>query len=163
MKTLRTWATPLTIGTFIVISVTGVLMFFHANTGLNKLVHEWVGLVMVAAVLAHLLLNWRAFTTYFKRPVAMTLMAVGAVVLAVSFAFNTGSEGGPDGMRALMMSVGNAKVETLAELAGKDTDTVLASLGAAGYDATADETLAALSGGDRAAQDGIINVVFAAN
>lgn len=161
MKRLRSWATPLTIGTFVIISVTGVLMFFHADSGLNKVVHEWIGLVMVAAVFAHLLLNWRAFTTYFKRPVAVTLMSVGALVLAASFFLGGGADGGPDGMRALMMSVGNARVATLAELAGQDTETVLASLDAAGFDATADETLAALSGGDRAKQDEIIGLVFA--
>lgn len=161
MKSLRAWATPLTVGTFLVISVTGVLMFFHADSGLNKVIHEWIGLAMVAAVGAHLLLNWRAFTTYFKRPLAVTVMGVGAAVLAASFLLGGATEGGPDGMRALMMSVGNARIETLADLAGKDTETVLTSLDAAGYTAEASETLATLSGGDRTAQDQIISVVFA--
>lgn len=159
MKSLRTWATPVTIGTFIVISVTGVLMFFHADSGLNKLVHEWIGLVMVAAVAAHVLMNWRAFTTYFKRPVAVTLMGIGALVLASSFLLG-GADASPDGMRALMMSVGNARVATLAELAGEDTEAVLAALDAAGIPATPDATLAALSGGDRTKQDEIIGLVF---
>ena len=161
MKSLRAWATPLTVATTLVTLVTGVLLFFHLSPGLTRVGHEWIGMVMVIAVAAHLLLNWRAFTTYFRRPVGLTLMIAGAAVLAASFVAGGSAEGGADGMRALMMSVGNARVETLAELAGKDTDAVLASLGAAGIDASADQTLSALSGGDHGVQDQIVGVVFA--
>ena len=79
--TLRSWATPLVIATFAVSGVTGILMFLHADSGLNKLAHEWIGLAMVAAVLAHLVLNWRAFTTYFRRPLAQVIMATHSPIL----------------------------------------------------------------------------------
>lgn len=39
----REIATPLTIGIFLIMSVTGILMFFHWDTGFNKLAHEWLG------------------------------------------------------------------------------------------------------------------------
>ena len=42
MKISREWATPLTIGAFGLMSVTGMLMFFHLDTGFNKLAHEWL-------------------------------------------------------------------------------------------------------------------------
>lgn len=41
---LRKCATPLTIGASLLPGVTGILMFFHANSGLNALAQEWVGL-----------------------------------------------------------------------------------------------------------------------
>lgn len=37
---LKTWAGPLTIGSFVVIAGTGILMFFHLNVGVVKLAHE---------------------------------------------------------------------------------------------------------------------------
>ena len=43
MKLSRDWATPLTAGAFIVLAVTGLLMFFHLDRGLNHLAHEWLG------------------------------------------------------------------------------------------------------------------------
>ena len=49
----RPWITPLVIGTFALMAVTGSLMFFHLDTGLNKTAHEWLGWAMVAAVLLH--------------------------------------------------------------------------------------------------------------
>jgi hypothetical protein len=38
---LRSWATPLTIGAFFLMAITGVLMFFEWNTGLTTVVHQW--------------------------------------------------------------------------------------------------------------------------
>ena len=46
--TFRESATPLTIGSFLLIAITGVLMFFHLDSGLNKLAHEWLGWAMIA-------------------------------------------------------------------------------------------------------------------
>lgn len=38
--TLKSWATPLVIATFIISAVTGILMFFHQEIGLIKPVYE---------------------------------------------------------------------------------------------------------------------------
>ena len=54
---LRTWAGPLTIGSFGVVATTGILMFFHADSGSMKLAHEWLGWLLVLGVIAHVVLN----------------------------------------------------------------------------------------------------------
>jgi hypothetical protein len=83
MQVSREWATPVTIGAFMLMSVTGVLMFFHADRGFNKLAHEWVGLVMVGGVAAHAMANWAAFTRYFLTGVfSRGVIALGLVLLA---------------------------------------------------------------------------------
>ncbi|GKY88634.1 DUF4405 domain-containing protein [Sinisalibacter aestuarii] len=161
MKTLRLWATPLTVATTLITLVTGIFLFFHYAPGLTRVSHEWIGMLMAVAVFAHLLLNWRAFTTYFKRPAGLTLMGLGAVAMAATVLVSMPArEGGPSGFRAAMAAMNTARIETLADLAGEETDAVLARLGAAGIDATADSTVSALSGGDRAAQGEIIAMVF---
>lgn len=53
IKVSREWATPVTVGVFVVMAATGLLMFFHLDIGLNKAAHEWLGWLMVAAVAAH--------------------------------------------------------------------------------------------------------------
>lgn len=161
MKSLRPWATPLTIATTLVTVVTGGLLFFHASPGLTRVSHEWIGMAMVVAVVAHVLLNLRALTTYFKRPVGLALMSLGAVTMAATLLFSSGESGASGGMRVAMTAMNNARIETLADLAGQDTDTVLARLDAAGIDASAGETLSALAGEDHAKQDEIIGLVFA--
>ena len=46
----RPWITPVVIGAFTLSAVTGVLMFFHLDSGLNKTAHEWLSWAMVIGV-----------------------------------------------------------------------------------------------------------------
>ena len=148
MKHLRAYATPLTIGTFLIMGATGILLFFHTNTTLNKVVHEYVGLVMVAAVILHVVLNWRAFQTYFKRPVALTLMGASAVMLAASFVSLGEETGGTRPDLAVLQMVSSASLTDLAPIMGTDAADLVARLAEQGVTATPDQTLIDLSNGD---------------
>ena len=112
---LRAWATPLVVGSFLVMASSGMLMFFHLNTGLMKGLHEWAGLVMVVGGVAHLMLNWRPFTTYFKRPLAGTIMGLGAIALGASFVPVGASVSPESSLRSVMGAVAQAPVSVLAE------------------------------------------------
>jgi len=157
MKKLRIWATPLTIGSFLIMAVSGVLMFFHLNTGLNKLVHEWAGLVMIGAVVVHVVLNWRPFGTYFKRPVAQGLIGFCAVVLALSF---VPVSGGGNSARPVMMAVGQADVETVIALSGLTLEQGLDRLKTVGITDVEGMTMPALTQGDQSVQDKVIQALF---
>ena len=157
---LRAWATPLIIGSFLIMAVSGVAMFFHVEIGAMKGVHEWAGLVMAAAGVAHVVLNWRAFTLYFKRPIANAIMAAGAVVLGLSAAISgEGASGNP--VVAVMGAMGNARLEQLASLTGEEPGALAARLQAGGYAVTGpDETVGALAEGDRGKQGAILSAIF---
>ncbi len=81
---LRAWAGPLTIGSFAVVGVTGILMFFKASFGLMKLAHEWLSLCLVLGVVAHIVLNWKPFVAYFRKPAGASIMAVFLVAGVLS-------------------------------------------------------------------------------
>ena len=157
MSSLRNWATPLTIGSFLLMAVTGVLMFFHLESMLNKVVHEWAGWLMVAGVGAHLVLNWRAFTVYFRRPLAKAIMGISTVLLVVSF-WPAGGGGNP--VFAVMKAVEQAEIITVIELSGLDLETGLARLSELGLSADASSTLQGLTGGDHGKQRDIIAALF---
>ena len=157
MSSLRSWATPLTIGSFVIMGTTGVLMFFHADSGLNKVIHEWAGWAMVIGVGAHLVLNWRAFTTYFKRPVAKAIMGGGVALLALSFVPVSGGES-PVG--AVMRGLEAAPIEKVIALTGLDGNAGLAKLEAAGVEIARGQTIAEAAGGDRGTQMKILSVIF---
>jgi len=159
MKTLRKWATPATIGSFILMAVTGVLMFFHLDSGFNKLVHEWASWAMVAGVAAHLTVNYRAFLNYLKRPLAVGVVGVFAVVLGLSFIPANG--GGPDEtVGKVMQALTAAPVVQVIALSGQDTDEGLARLAQAGVQASADQTLAEISGGNRKREMQILGLLL---
>lgn len=158
--TLRSWATPLTVGAFLLISVTGILMFFHLETGLSKVAHEWLGWFLVFGVAAHLWLNWRAFTTYFKRPAAMAIMAAGVAVLLASVSVPAG-EGGGLAVRQVIGSLTTAPISTLAALSGKEEASLLAMLAVDHPGVTADQTLTDLAAGNADAAVGLLAKVYA--
>lgn len=164
--TLRAWATPVVIGAFLVMAVTGSLMFFHLNTGTMKPIHEWAGLVMVGAGVAHIVVNWRAFSLYFRRPLASAIMGVGAVVLGVSMVpglLGNGPGGGAS-VRAIIGSLGQARVEQLAALTEQAPDAVVSALRAKGYDgASAERSVAAIAENDMETQGAILRAIFEVN
>mgnify|MGYP006339522549 CR=1 FL=1 len=53
MKLQRDWITPITMGAFGLLAATGVLMFFHIDSGLNEAVHEWLSWVLLGGVALH--------------------------------------------------------------------------------------------------------------
>lgn len=161
---LRQWATPLVVGTFLVSGVTGILMFLHLSTGLNKPAHEWIGLAMVAAVLVHLVVNWRAFTTYFKRPLGLVIMGLGVVVLGLSFVSIGG--GGTDGpgaaVEVMVARLSTAPLTQLADLAGKDPAALLDEVNTLGAGLTStDQSLGDVPGADPRQTMALLGVALA--
>jgi hypothetical protein len=132
MQISREWATPVTIGAFSLMSVTGLLMFFHADRGFNKIAHEWVGLVMVGAVAAHAVANWPAFKRYFLTGVySRGMIALGLIALAASFVSWTGEKRLPPPMMA-MRAITAAPLSKVAAFAGRTTEQAIADLGKVG-------------------------------
>jgi hypothetical protein len=161
VMSLRSWATPLTIGSTVIVTVTGLLLFFHAAPGLTRPAHEWIGWIMTAAVVAHVILNFRAFKGYFRRPVALGILGASALVMGLSFidpAPGGGAGGNP--MVAVMGAMGRAQVETVIALAGHDTAEGLALLAAAGIEAKGGQSIAEITGGDREVQGQVIAALF---
>ena len=160
--TLRSWATPLVIGAFLVMAVSGTLMFFHLDSRLNNVAHEWGGWVLVAAGIAHLILNWRAFSCYLKRPLAVGIMGAFAVVLGLSFVplDSMANRRGND-VELVMGAIGNASVETLAELSGQTSQEVITAIEETGLaDVVATDTVSRLAGGNRERQGAILSAAF---
>lgn len=146
----RSFATPMVVGAFVVMSVTGVLMFFHADVGGNSRVHQFAGMVLVAGAAVHIWLNRRALYIYFRRPLALTIMGLGAVALAASFLFPSPQHGPRPGQSAdYSAHLQAAPVSLVAELAALDAATLRDRLGALGYAVTgADQSALALAYGD---------------
>ncbi len=87
MQIRREWTTPITAGSFLLVAVTGVLMFFHTDMGLNRMVHEWLSWLFLAVAVFHLAVNFTAFKKYvFADGKGKLLLGVFILVLGLSFA-----------------------------------------------------------------------------
>lgn len=92
-KLQRSWVTPLVAGSFLLMGVTGILMFFHWDSGLNKTAHEWLGWAMVIAVTLHVTVNFQGFKNMFRTGLGKGILALFALILALSFLNLGGGEG----------------------------------------------------------------------
>lgn len=161
MRLQRDWITPLTIGSFVLLTVTGVLMFFHLDSGLNKLAHEWLSWVLVAAVAGHIVVNLPSFKRYFKAPRGRLILAASVVVLGLSFV-PLGDAGGPPPFVAPIKQLAQAPVPVLAQVAGVSPQQMRERLQAAGLSVSADsDTVAALAGPDLRRQMQLLGQVLA--
>ncbi len=62
----RKLATASTIGTFLVASLTGLLLFFEIATGSIRATHEWISILFLLAVLFHVYIHKKIFLKYFQ-------------------------------------------------------------------------------------------------
>ncbi|MDO9252542.1 MAG: DUF4405 domain-containing protein [Hydrogenophaga sp.] len=158
----RPWITPVVIGAFFLSAVTGVLMFFHLDSGLNKTAHEWLSWAMVIGVLLHVLLNMPAFKRYFNQTPGRVVMGLFALVLALSFIPAGGAGGSEPGFAPPVRALAKAPITVLAQVAGTSTEDVKARLQAAGFTVTNEQqSVADLVGGDLKAQIGTMTKVLA--
>ncbi|WP_034411521.1 DUF4405 domain-containing protein [Derxia gummosa] len=151
-RTLRDWATPLTIGSFALMAVTGGLMFFHLDRGLQKPVHEWAGWLMAGAGVLHGVVNWSALKRYLRLPRPATVM--GLCVLALGASFFVGADGDRKGGGSpsviAMQAIAGAPIGSVAPLFGKTGAEARAALAAADISLPDDDaTLASAIGAER--------------
>ena len=135
----RNVVTPVTIVTFVVSTVTGVMLLLHWNAGLVRFSHEWLSIVFSAIALWHLARNWRAFTGYLKRNAALAAFAV-ALVVSVVFTAMTGTTSNVS-PGAVFRALSSAPLEAAAPALGRTPDEAIAALKAANIEASGHETL----------------------
>jgi uncharacterized membrane protein SirB2 len=134
INTQRPWITPAVIGSFTLLSVTGILMFFHLDSGLNKVAHEWMSWIFVGVVVMHILLNSIAFKRYFKTAVGKAVIFGFLVLLALSFVRMGSGDSKPPFIAPVQMMAA-APLSAVAQVAQLDVAEVTARLAARGITA----------------------------
>lgn len=158
--TFREAATPLTIGSFLIIAVTGILMFFHLDSGLNKLAHEWIGWAMLAAVALHASVHFKSFSRYFTRPRALAVIGVSVLLLAASFASPAGKASKPSHILAAQVVL-DAPIRLVADMTGRNSSAIVQDLASAGFAASEDVSLRSVAGKGREEQMKVLGIALA--
>lgn len=129
----RKWVTPLLTGSFILLAITGILMFFHLDSGANKLAHEWLSWLLVAAALLHVLANLPGFKLHLRSRTGQLLIGAGVLVLALSFLpIGEEGKGGKPPFAAPVQALAQAPLPVLAQVAGLSPAELQARLADAG-------------------------------
>ncbi|MDD2926458.1 DUF4405 domain-containing protein [Rhodoferax sp.] len=158
----RHWITPFVIGSFLLMAATGVLMFFHLDTGLNKTAHEWLGWLMLGAVGLHLANNLFSFKRYLNQTTGRLVIGLFALVLGLSFLSVNGSGGKPPFV-APLNALAQAPLSVVAQVAAIPTAQLREKLAAQGIPSQNDnQSIAALVGNDTHKQVDLLAQLFRA-
>jgi len=132
---LKTIATPLTIGSFILVSVTGVCMFFEIHAGFIQPAHEFLSLAFLAGALMHIVVHRKAILNHLKKPLGIGLaLLFGVITICAVLPLNTGAGGaGHEVARKSEAIFLDANVNSIAKMTHRSSDELLALLASQGY------------------------------
>ena len=157
--TVRSWATPLTLGAFLLMSVTGVLMFLEWEPGQMTVAHEWFSWLFLAGAGAHIAVNIRPFKNHLKSHWGRSSIAVFTLILTAS-AFSWGMITGPQLKRPIEQALVEAPLAALAGIAGLSPDALLARLAARGIVANGRQSIAAASAASGIDENRLLAIIF---
>lgn len=68
---------------FVVLAITGIMMFFKIRLLSSETLHIWLGMAFVVAGVLHLIKNWKGFIGYFQKRSTLGALAFGCGVVAL--------------------------------------------------------------------------------
>ncbi len=150
---------------FTIVSITGIMMYFKIRIFSSEVLHIWLGFACVALVCLHVVKNWSAFSSYFKRRSTFGAILFGVfVVLAfvIPPLFNSHKkEVNPKGtIIKTMMSAPLSKVVAFVDL---DMDKTLKGLMDKQISATREQSITQIAKANNKTNDEILKIVFSAS
>jgi hypothetical protein len=138
MKFSREWATPLTAGSFALMALTGLLMFFHFDRGLNHLAHEWLGFILIFGVGCHLTSNFSGLKKHLSSKFARICVFIFLVVFVLSF-FQPEQKKRPPNWAGPVRALSEMSLVELSNVAKVSPNEVRVRLAANGINSDSDE------------------------
>lgn len=140
MNFLRTYATPLSLVTGLAVSITGLMLLFGVRGPMGD-VHEWIGVAFVAAIVMHIVRNWKAVGFLFHSKASAATAIIGGIALTalIVVAFPAGGghgdghgSGHSGGPWTVVNRVADAPISASAPALGLSPNQAVAKLQAAG-------------------------------
>lgn len=156
---LRTWATPLTIGSFILMTVTGILMFFDVVPGFITFAHEWFSWIFVIGSVAHIAVNLRPFKNHLKSNWGRACVVVFSVALVAS-AFSWGRITIPQLKWPITDALVNAPITALAQVKRTEPDAMLRKLEMHGFKGNPEQSIMELAAEHETDAFHLLGIIF---
>lgn len=141
---IRTWSTPLTIGSFILMAASGVLMFFDVVPGYLSFAHEWFSWLFLVGAGGHIAVNFRPLKKHLQSNWGQANVAIFVIVLVVS-TFSFGRITAPQLKWPIVNALIDAPLSALADVTRTDPAELLGKLKTHGITATPDQNIKELA------------------
>lgn len=87
MKVKQKFATPIALWSFLIVGLSGVLIFIGIKTKNLILIHEYVGLILLLGIFLHSMANLKPFKSYFTKEKGVVFGAVFIAIFVVFYLF----------------------------------------------------------------------------
>jgi hypothetical protein len=163
MKVQRSWVTPITAGAFLLSGVTGILIFFHLESGTGKFMHEWLGWVLLAGAALHVIANFAGLKSHLTSLRGQLLVGIFVVALLVSFLPVGGGNGEPPFIPPIR-ALAQTPLSTLAQVAKVTPEQMREKMIREGLQPTSDQqSLSDLVGPDTEKQMHLLGRILASD
>lgn len=93
---LKPWLSPLITVSFVIVSVTGLLLYYRVRSRPTFVLHEWFGWLLIVAGAVHLILNLRPLAGYLRSRAGLCSV-IASLVLAAALCVWAGGDRGAGG------------------------------------------------------------------
>jgi len=129
---VKKYSTPLIIVSGLLMSISGFMLFFNISTRNIVLMHEWIGLIMLFAIIGHAFLYKRSIMNHISRKQNAILMVC---ILGLGGAMIQTEEQLDSPFFAIFDSIDNASLQTMSLLTSKSVDILMSDLESHGFQA----------------------------
>jgi hypothetical protein len=130
---IRKYSTQFSTAAFVVVGITGVMMFVGVRNHQISIFHEWFGVGFAVVAVLHVLRNGKAFTAMIKQtrsPIIIGLLGGLGILMVVASFFASGSgQGNPNRAQAVVVQqLAGAPISQIAPAFGLTGDQAVARL-----------------------------------
>jgi membrane protease YdiL (CAAX protease family) len=154
---IKVWATSLTALVFLVVGISGVMLFFHLGEQYVKNLHEYLGVLFVFAAFFHLFFNWKPMKRYFTKR-AFQIGLVGTILVSALFVLNSSSSHSSKGALANLLL--QAPLQTSSSVFHTDAKSAIESLKSANIDAREQDTIVSIAKRNQISPMEVVNVLL---
>lgn len=154
----RDFATSFSTALFLIVGVSGVLMFFHIFDKYTKSLHEILGLFFVAIIFAHVWVNWKSMRGYFTKKI-FALALFLTFVVSLGFVIDANSKGENPKM-TILRSVLKAPMESSLKVLGIDEKAALLKLQESGVSLDKKESIDAIAKHNNKSPFEIVSIII---
>lgn len=140
---LKDIATSSTTIVFVIISVTGIMLYFHFFNGYIKSLHEILGLLFVAATAFHVFVNWKSMKNYFSKKIFLSFLILFTLISASFITKSLDQTNNPK--KYVLQHVIKAPLQNSFKLLNLDEKTALALLQSKGFSVSKQQSLQAIA------------------
>ncbi len=142
--------------TFVIVGITGVIFKFFFKNHVLEQIHGWLGLVMVAAAIVHIIQNWRPLLNHFRDRRVFGLL-IPIILVVGFFAFGQKETSGEVNPREVIHKLSQASANDVAKAFGKNVNSVFAAMNGDGlHVGSTDETVQELAEQNQRPPKGIL-------